>query len=60
MVMLVFLIYKIRVILDFAVAHSDKVERRIFGHFYAKPLTLFLGAGSCLQVIDVCVFPRTY
>lgn len=32
MVMLVFLVYKIRVILDFAVVHSDKVDRslRIF------------------------------
>lgn len=57
MVTLVFLTDKIRRILALAIVKSGKVEGRISWHFYAKPLTLFHGAGSCLQVTDVCFFP---
>lgn len=60
MVTLVLLIDKIRGILDFSVVHSDEVERRIAWCLYTKSLTLFHGAGSCLQVIDTCLFSEIY
>lgn len=61
MIILLFFLDKITGNLGFAVVHADKGERKIFWHFCAKLLTLFHGAGSCLQVIDACLFfPKIY